>query len=217
MDADFDLQDPPVLTKQLRRFQQHPPRPWMTEARAWLTEDDDRTVHLIFDDVGHAGKTIWTEAMVYEGLASFIPPFDSVGDLMAIAYAAKKKTAFIMDMPRGTRKHMLGDLYAGVESIKDGKAYDKRYNWKMAWFDRPAMIIFAKRMPVFSCLAEDRWAIHEMQPDYSLKLLTIPQAINVQKSPDRVARAMSAEEEAEDEEGDVAMASEGVEEELTFL
>ena len=79
------------------------------------------------------------------------------------------------------------------------------------------MIVFTNRMPVFSCLAEDRWAIHEMQPDYSLKLLTIPEAINVQKSLDKIARAMAAEEEAEDEEGDAAMAAEGVEEELAFL
>ena len=115
-------------------------------------------------------------------------------------YAIVYPGAFILDFPRAMPKRNLEELYAGVESIKNGMGYDKRYSLRKIRFDRPAIIVFTNRMPVFSLLSKDRWEIHEMQPDFTLKHLTIAQAKAVQKNHDKVAKAMAAAEDAEDEE-----------------
>ena len=39
---------------------------------------------------------------------------------------------------RGMETDKLADLYSGIEIIKNGCAYDKRYHAKKTWFHRPS-------------------------------------------------------------------------------
>lgn len=65
-------------------------------------------------------------------------------------------------MPRGMKKDKLGEFYAGIEIIKNGVAYDKRYTAKKIRFDRPNIFVFTNMLPVFELLSKDRWCILEV-------------------------------------------------------
>lgn len=62
-------------------------------------------------------------------------------------------------MPRGMKKDKLGDFYSGIEVIKNGVAYDKRYSAKKIRFDRPRIIVFSNELPNFELMSEDRWKL----------------------------------------------------------
>eukprot|EP00969_Alexandrium_andersonii_P337475 14915970-Alexandrium_andersonii.AAC.1 len=72
-------------------------------------------------------------------------------------------------MPRSPPKHELGEFFTGIESIEKGVAYDKRYSLKKVRFDRPQVLVFTNRMPMFRHLSEDRWQVHAVLRDYSLQ------------------------------------------------
>jgi len=60
------------------------------------------------------------------------------------------------------RKEKLYDFYSGIESLKNGYMYDKRYQFKDRWIDRPQIIIFSNMMPDFSMLSQDRWKVWQI-------------------------------------------------------
>ena len=72
-------------------------------------------------------------------------------------------------MPRAMPKWHLAEFYAGLESIKNGCAYDKRYSFKKQRFNRPQILVFSNQMPYFKMLTQDRRMRH---PDLAFSLLT---------------------------------------------
>jgi hypothetical protein len=175
-EEEFDLANQPVLTRQLRHFQLQPPRPWQVKVKGYLQSEDDRSIHLIIDHVGHVGKSIFAEDMEYKGLATEIPVMESVESTMQVAHASVCKKAFMVDMPRALNKQNLHAFYAGIECIKNGQAWDRRYKYKKVRFDRPAVVIFTNVWPKFKYMSKDRWVIHLMKEDYDLMDLTLEQA-----------------------------------------
>jgi hypothetical protein len=79
------------------------------------------------------------------------------------------KQIYIVDMPRGMKKDRLGDFYAGIEVIKNGVAYDKRYTAKKIRFDRPRIIVFTNMMPNLDLMSKDRWALWEIKNNKLIK------------------------------------------------
>ena len=49
------------------------------------------------------------------------------------------KPGYAVDLPRGMNKKGLADFYSGIEVIKKGVAYDKRYSAKKKRFNRPVI------------------------------------------------------------------------------
>ena len=71
----------------------------------------------------------------------------------------------------------MGEFFAGVESIKNGLCYDKRYSFKKVRFDRPQVVMFSNVLPYFGDLSLDLWAIYSMRRDYTMQSLTPREAI----------------------------------------
>jgi len=71
-------------------------------------------------------------------------------------------------MPRGMKKDKLGEFYSGIEVIKNGVAYDKRYSPKKLRFDRPAIVVFTNELPEFSLMSIDRWNVWEMTDSHNI-------------------------------------------------
>ena len=136
-----------VLTRQLRQFMTHERYEWQDQVVGMAREIDDRSIKLIYDTYGNAGKSILAEFMEYSGLAYEIPPFRLMEDLMQCVMSVKTYPAYLVDMPRGMKKDKLGEFYAGLECIKNGVAYDKRYNFRKKRFDRPQLIVFTNVLP----------------------------------------------------------------------
>ena len=119
-----------------------------------------RTVHCIVDPNGSAGKSTLCDYLQYMDLGKALVPMASMEDLMQAVFNIGKRRCYLMDMPKGTPKDKLGPLYAGIEKIKDGTAYDKRYAYKELHMMEPHFFVFTNKWPQLSLLSPDRWKLY---------------------------------------------------------
>jgi len=184
--TDQDYEDPPPLTRQLKNFAEQQLYPWQTSVIEWCKEYDERSIKLVFDPKGNAGKSILAEKLEFDGLAYEIPPFRLMEDIMQCVMSIKPKNAYLIDMPRALKKDKLSEFYSGLECLKNGIAYDKRYNFKKRRQDRPQVIVFTNVLPIISFMSIDRWEIHEMRMDRTLRKMTFLEINDIQQKQDAV-------------------------------
>ena len=164
------VENAPVLTRQLKVFLEKEMYPWQSQMTSAITEEDDRYINVVVDRTGgNVGKSILAEWLEYKGLAYEIPPMKDMEDLMQCAMGIPAQKCYVVDMPRGMKKDKLAGFYAGLEALKNGVMYDKRYNFKKRRIDRPQLWVFTNMFPDLSLLSPDRWIIWEMQEDKSLR------------------------------------------------
>lgn len=169
---DTDWVEPPVLTRQLRTFLKHTKYAWQETVEGWTTTEDDRSIKVIFDQWGNGGKSIFAEYLEYKGAAFEVPAMRTCEDLMQFAYGFRPQKVYMIDMPRGMKKDKLGEFYSGLECLKNGVCYDKRYCGKKRRFDRPQIIVFTNQIPILELMTKDRWEIYSMMQDHSLVDIT---------------------------------------------
>lgn len=168
------IEERPPLTTQLERFMSFPFRPYQQQIHDLVQVYEERYIHLIYDNVGNVGKSVFLEFLEYQGLAFEMPPLRHMEDIMEFAHSFPPKPCYIIDMPRGMKKDKLADFYSGLESIKNGVTYDKRYTGKKRRMNRPVVMVFTNTLPEFALMSRDRWQIWTMQPDYTLVNTPIP-------------------------------------------
>ena len=159
-----DKDEPPPLTIQLKIFNKLTLRPYQAALKEMASTFDMRKIDLIYDPVGNIGKSLFSEYLVYNRLAEEVPPFRLMDDIFQWVCSRPIRKCYIVDMPRGMKKDRLGDFYSGIEVIKNGVAYDKRYNAKMIRFDRPRIFVFSNCLPEFDFMSRDRWNVWRMGP-----------------------------------------------------
>jgi hypothetical protein len=164
-----DTDEVKVLTRQLKQFMTYELYDWQKEIIGLTQSIDDRSIKLIYDQHGNNGKSMLCEFLEYRGLAYEVPPFRQMEDLMQCVMEIKTYPCYIVDMPRGMKKDKLSEFYAGLESIKNGIAYDKRYHFRKKRFDSPQVLVFTNVLPIMDLLSKDRWEIYEMTPEKSLR------------------------------------------------
>jgi hypothetical protein len=148
---------PPVITKQMELFDKWGLLPWQETLKQQVSTFCLRSIDLVYDAVGNAGKSLFTEHMELKGHSEEVPPFRLMEDIFGWVASRPIAKTYIIDMPRGMKKDKLGDFYSGIEVIKNGVAYDKRYSAKKIRFDRPRVIVFTNTLPCLSLLSADRW------------------------------------------------------------
>jgi len=174
------------ITRQLKNFAEQELYPWQTSVIEWCKEYDERSIKLVFDPKGNAGKSILAEKLEFDGLAYEIPPFRLMEDIMQCVMSIKPKNSYLIDMPRALKKDKLSEFYSGLECLKNGIAYDKRYNFKKRRQDRPQVIVFTNVLPIISFMSIDRWEIHEMRMDRTLRKMTFLEINDIQQKQDAV-------------------------------
>lgn len=152
-----DILSRPKMTIQLDNFLKLGLYKWQEKILELVKVYDDRKIDIIYDRLGNIGKSIFTEYCEYLGLVEEIPPFRQMEDIYQWVYCRPKKKAYFIDMPRGMKKDKLGEFYAGIEIIKNGCSFNKRYEAKKCRFDRPRIVVFTNTLPDFSLLSKDRW------------------------------------------------------------
>lgn len=157
-----------VLTTQLKMFQKYELYPYQKDLLEKATKFCMRTIDLVYDPNGNIGKSIFSEFMEYQGLAEEIPPYRLMDDIFSWVASRPVKKCYIIDMPRGMKKDKLGDFYSGIEVIKNGVAYDKRYAAKKIRFDRPRVFVFTNGLPEFSLMSKDRWNVWTVDKEKKL-------------------------------------------------
>lgn len=166
--SDRDI--PKVWTKQMEIFEKWDLREYQKDIIKESKDFDMRKINLIYDPVGNCGKSLLSEFMEYHGLAEEVPPFRLMDDIFQWVCKRPIKKCYIVDMPRGMKKDKLGDFYSGIEVIKNGVAYDKRYEPKKIRFDRPRIFVFTNTLPMFELMSKDRWEIWTIKEDYSYEI-----------------------------------------------
>ena len=169
---DTDWVEPPVLTRQLRTFLSHTQYDWQKTVEDWTTQVDDRSIKVIYDTWGNAGKSVFSEYLEYIGRAFELPPMRAMEDIMQFCFSFPAQKVYLIDMPRGMKKDKLGEFYAGLECLKNGVCYDKRYAGKKRRFDRPQIIVFTNCIPKLELMTKDRWEIFSMGQDHALSDIT---------------------------------------------
>lgn len=159
------LTEKPPLTRQLQKFMEYSFYGWQELAYGLLQQEDDRWIHLWLDPSGNMGKSIFVEFVEYQGVGFEMPPMRHMEDIMQFAHSFPPQKAYIIDMPRGMKKDKLADFYAGLETIKNGVTYDKRYVGKKRRMDRPQILVFTNSLPAFELMSRDRWRVYVMQKD----------------------------------------------------
>jgi len=153
----------------MKLFQSWGLRPWQDKLMTELSEFDLRKIDLIYDRDGNNGKSLFSEMMELRGIAEEVPCYRLMDDIFQWVCSRETKKVYIMDMPRGMKKDKLGDLYSGIEVIKNGVAYDKRYAAKKKRFDRPRIAVFTNELPHLDLLSRDRWQLWKISDDDLVK------------------------------------------------
>lgn len=138
--------------------------PWQQKvvdsARIW----DTRTINILFDETGNHGKSILKTYVGVHQIGRAIPFVNDYRDIMRIVMDTPKKPLYIIDVPRALRKDQLFQFFSGVETLKDGYAYDDRYHFKEEYFDCPNIWIFMNKLPEEEYLSRDRWKVWQIDP-----------------------------------------------------
>lgn len=159
----------PVMTDQLQRFMDLEPYPWQTDLKAIATSYHERHLHYIYDPHYNSGKSIAAEWLEYLELAEEIPGiFTLAEDVMQYAMSMPKARCYIFDMPAAMKKEKVSQLYSGLEMLKNGFLFDKRYAGRKMRISRPMVICFANNLPNLGLMAPDRWIIKYITPDKEL-------------------------------------------------
>jgi len=155
-----DYKERPPMTRRLQKIFDQGLYPWQKQLKALVEPYDDRNIHLVIDTSGNNGKSSFTEYMEYEDLAYEIPPQRLMEDIMSTAMSIPPQKCYMIDMPRAMKKEKLSDFYSGIESLKNGVMYDKRYRFKKRRIECPQIIVFTNSQPNLEYLSRDRWRIH---------------------------------------------------------
>lgn len=152
-----DTDGPKNVTWQLGLFEAETLYPWQQKVIDIAKQWDMRKITVVIDELGDSGKSMLTEYMEYHDLGYEVPPMTQMEDIMQCCMCIKPQRCYLIDMPKGLKKDKLASFYAGIECLKNGVMYDKRYSFKKRRIDRPQIIVFTNMMPDTSLLSIDRW------------------------------------------------------------
>lgn len=167
--SDEDFKVVKVMTEQLQEFVNRGIEyQWHQQILDMIKTRDNRSITLIIDKQGNSCKSLFAEYLEYYDHAFELPPLRAMEDLMQFAFGFSDQKCYLVDMPRGMKKDKLADFYAGLECLKNGVLWDKRYAAKKRRMNRPHIIVFSNMEPVWDLMSLDRWRCFIMQDDKSL-------------------------------------------------
>lgn len=166
-DKDKDI----YIPKQVREIENNL-RPWQLAARDMTKIWNTRSINIIYDKTGNIGKSVWSLYMEVYGLATIIPYVNNYKDVMRMVCDMGVSPAYIIDIPRSIKKRNMREIFAAIETIKGGYAYDDRYSMRKIYFDSPCIWVFTNKLVKPSYLSEDRWSYFTVTPKMELRPYT---------------------------------------------
>lgn len=140
-------------------------RPWQQYIVDHSKDKDWRSVNIIIDKAGNCGKSTLAKYCGFNGIGRMLPFANDFRDLSRMVMDTPTSTLYLIDIPRGIPKKNLALFYAGIESLKNGYAFDDRYNFREKYFTCPNVWVFTNVVPDKSLLSADRWKFWEVQGD----------------------------------------------------
>lgn len=130
---------------------------WQLEIIESAKKWDTRTINILYDPVGGTGKTTLKTYIGCNKIGRALPFMNDYRDLLRIVMDTPKVPLYIIDIPRALKKDHLFQFFSGIETLKDGYAFDDRYSFKEEYFDCPTVWVFMNIIPDLSFLSTDRW------------------------------------------------------------
>lgn len=162
------MREPATMTAQLERFLTLPLYKWQEKAIELATAYNERTLHYFYDPHYNSGKSTFCEYLEYKLIGEEIPPFTMMEDIMQFVMCQPASKCYLFDMPAAMKKEKMNQMYSGLEMLKNGFLYDKRYNGKKRRISRPAVMCFANNLPHLNLMAPDRWEVWYITPEKDL-------------------------------------------------
>lgn len=156
-----DRNDKPIyVPRQIREIKEL--YPWQQSIIDISLVWDTRSIHCIIDPEGNKGKSILCTYMAVNRLGRKIPYANNYKDIMRIVCDMPTTKAYIVDLPRGVDKRNLNGMFAAIEEIKSGYAWDDRYKFQEKFFDAPQIFVFTNIEPDRNSLSLDRWRFYNI-------------------------------------------------------
>lgn len=157
-------------------------RPWQESVIEKMKEWDTRHIDVIIDTKGDIGKTMLMLHLRCLRLAYPIPFSTDYKDIMAGVMDRPKVKGYILDVPRGIPHKDLCNIFAALETIKGGYAFDTRYRFRDAVFDCPNPWVFINLgeeeiLKVIPFLSRDRWRFWRVNFNMKLRIHPIMASI----------------------------------------
>lgn len=87
-------------------------------------------------------------------------------DIPQYVFGHQNKPAYLIDMPKATKKERLAGFYAGIESLKGGFVYDR--SGRCTYMNTPRIFIFTDTLPNRSLLSDNRWVVWRVDENKQL-------------------------------------------------
>lgn len=141
------------------RVREFHPYPWQQKLIDISMDVNDRVINVVYDPQGGLGKSTLMTYMVTHGKAEAIPPMKDHKDIMRMVMNLPKSRCYFVDLPRASDKRHMVNMWAALETVKSGMAYDDRYEFKREFFEPPNIIVFTNVIPERNLLSADRWVV----------------------------------------------------------
>lgn len=169
----MDTDDIIEIPRQVKEIQDKL-RPWQGTVVDMIKIWDTRHIDCIIDVRGGIGKTMLMLYLRCLRLAYPIPFSTDYKDIMAGVMDRPKVRGYILDVPRSIPHRDLCNVFAALETIKGGYAFDTRYRFRDAVFDCPNPWVFINLeeeeiLKVIPYLSRDRWRFWRVSSKMELK------------------------------------------------
>jgi len=120
---------------------------------------DDRIIYWIYDQHGNQGKSKLAKYLMFHRNIMTLPAADA-SNVLNLVFKTPSRNCYIFDIPRTiSKKVSMDDLYAALESIKNGYIVNTKYETGVKLMSPPHVFVFSNRLPNYSSLSVDRWKI----------------------------------------------------------
>lgn len=159
----------------IQKFKDLKLKTWQIDVVETFEKQDDRRILVIVDKQGGNGKSYLSRFMEATDRADVCPVVsDEYNDYSSycIEYPAK---GYVFDLPRATSIKRRSAMWMGIEQIKNGLLFEKRYKPRKVWIEPPKVLVFTNDDIPWDMLSKDRWETYELY-NGQLFTLTPPQA-----------------------------------------
>lgn len=138
--------------------------PWQQKMLQILNQDPgDRTMHWVYDPIGNNGKTKFCKYLCYKrngvGLV-----YGHSTDVLNLVSKMPNRPIYAWNLTRAKPANLSElDLYAAMESVKDGFFVNLKYETKQILMNPPHVVVFANHLPKRHHISADRWKIYELR------------------------------------------------------
>ena len=152
--------EPPYIPRHVRGITL---RPWQEAIRQKFEDVDDRYINVLVCPTGNIGKSTFVTYCRSHQIARPVPPVNNYMDMMRMVMCMPTNKVYLIDIPRAFRQEYMREMWTGIETLKDGWAWDNRYTFKEKIFDPPQIWVFMNMKPDLEMFSPDRWKFWQVK------------------------------------------------------